>query len=59
MEDRKYWNVVQIAQFLGCGETKARELKNKCNAEMEAQGYFVPYKTKTSVKWLKERLGLA
>lgn len=59
MEDRKYWSAAQIAQFLGCGETKARELKNRCNEELEAKGFFVPFKSKTSARYLKERLGLA
>ena len=54
-----YWSAAQIAAFLGCGETKARELKNRCNEELEARGFFVPFKSKTSARYLKERLGLA
>ena len=48
--------IPEIAEILGCGKTKAWQIKDALNAELRQKGWYIPFRAKTYRKYFNERM---
>ena len=49
-------SIQEIAEVLGCGKTKAWQIKDALNAELRQKGWYIPFRAKTYRRYFKERM---
>ena len=54
--NKNFMSIAEIAKELGCGKTKAWQVKTLLNKELEAKGYTIIFPGMVSRKYFRERV---